>query len=146
MEQPTPNPKLAPFDALVGEWTTEATHPAYPSTVVRGHAAFEWLEGEQFLIQRSRADHPDFPDSIAIIGASTEGLSMYYFDSRGVHRVYEVSLSEGVLRFWRDAPGFSQRFTGTFDDDGNTISGLAELSRDGSSWNDDLEITYRRAQ
>jgi hypothetical protein len=146
MEDSRPDPRLEPFNALLGEWTIEATHPAYPSTVVPGRATFEWLEGEYFLIQRSRADHPDFPDGIAVIGATSEGdLSMYYFDSRGVHRVYTVSMSNGVLRIWRDAPGFSQRFTGTLQDDGRTIAGLWELSRDGSSWDDDLEITYRRA-
>ena len=144
MQQPTPSPELAPFAPLIGEWTIEATHPAYPSTVVHGQAAFEWLEGRQFLIQRSRADHPDFPDAIAVIGAPAEALSMWYFDSRGVHRVYEASMSEGVLRIWREAPGFSQRFAGTLDDDGSTMSGLWELSRDDSSWNDDLAITYRR--
>jgi hypothetical protein len=138
------NPELAPFDAMVGEWTTEATHPAFPSTVVRGHTTFEWLEGEQFLIQRARTEHPDFPDSIAVIGAVTEGLSMYYFDSRGVHRVYEISLSDGVLRIWRDAPGFSQRLAAEFTDDGNTLSGTWELSEDDATWNDDLAITFRR--
>ena len=138
------NRELEPFQALVGEWTTEATHPAYPSTVVRGHTVVEWLKGEHLLIHRSTADHPDFPDAIAVIGALADGLSMHYFDSRGVHRVYEVSLHDGVLRIWRDAPGFSQRFTGTFGDDGNTISGLWELSSDGSTWDDDLEITFRR--
>jgi hypothetical protein len=56
-----------------------------------------------------------------------------------------VSVSERGWRIWRDAPGFSQRFTGRFGDSGDTISGLWELSRDGSSWDDDLEITYRKA-
>jgi len=73
--RPTQNPELQKLEALVGEWTTEATHPAYPDTVVHGRAAFEWLEGEQFLIQRSQTDHADFPDAIAIIGAPTEGSS-----------------------------------------------------------------------
>jgi hypothetical protein len=144
MQQPTPNPQLEPLHTLVGEWTLEATHPAYPSTVVPGRTTFEWLAGEQFLIQRSRSDHPDFPDSIAVIGAQDDGLAMYYFDSRGVHRVYGMSLGDEELKFWRDAPGFSQRFTGTFGDDGDTIAGLWKLSRDDSTWDDDLEITFRR--
>jgi len=134
---------LEPLNALVGEWAIEATHPAFPDTVVSGHVAVEWLEGEQFLIHRSRADHPDFPDSISVIG-DVEGLSMHYFDSRGVHRLYGVDLSEGVWKMERDAPGFSQRFSGTFSDDGDTMSGLWKLSRDGSSWDDDLAITYVR--
>ena len=140
------SPDLEPLNALVGEWTTEATHPEYPSTVVHGHATVEWLEGERFLIHRSRNEHPDFPDAIAVIGAPTEGLSMHYFDSRGVFRVYEVSMDDGVWRFWRDAPGFSQRFTGTFADDGDTIVGRSQLSRDDSTWDDDLAITYRRVR
>jgi hypothetical protein len=133
------------FNALVGEWATEATHPAYPELVVHGEASFEWLEGEQFLIQRSRNEHPDFPDSISVIGPVDERIAMYYFDSRGVHRVYETSFSDGVWRLWRDAPGFSQRFRGEFAEDGNTVTGLFELSRDDSTWDDDLEITYRRS-
>ena len=138
------SPELQPFEALVGEWEIEATHPAFPDTVVRGTAAFEWLEGERFMIQRARAEHPDFPDGISIIGVTDGGLTMHYFDSRGVFRVYETSLTDGVLRIWREAPGFSQRFEGPIGDGGDTIDGLWKLSRDGSTWNDDLKISYRR--
>jgi hypothetical protein len=141
----TPAPELEPFQALIGSWTLEATHPMHPSVVVPGRSSFEWLEGEQFLIQRSQADHPDFPDSISVIGApEEEPLSMHYFDSRGVHRLYEMSFAGGELKIWRKAPGFSQRFTATFADGGDTLMGVWELSRDGSTWDDDLEITYRR--
>lgn len=134
---------LRGLDALVGEWTTEATHPALPSVVVNGTSEFKWLEGEKFLVMRAKSDHPDFPDFISVIG-DTDGLRMHYFDSRGVHRVYEVGVSEDVLEFSRDAPGFDQRFTGHFEDDGDTISGLWKLSRDNTTWEDDLQITYRR--
>jgi hypothetical protein len=57
------DPRLEPFDTLVGRWEIEATHPMFPSTVVHGAAEFEWLEGEHFLVQRSRTEHPEFPDS-----------------------------------------------------------------------------------
>jgi hypothetical protein len=140
------NPELASFDVLVGEWTTEATHPAVPGTVVHGHAMFEWLEGEQFLIWRARNDHPDFPDSISVIGGPPDEISVHYFDSRGVQRVYRTTLDEGVWRLWRDVPGFSQRFAGSFDEAGDTITGVFELSLDDSTWNDDLAITYRRVR
>jgi hypothetical protein len=63
---------------LAGEWTNEATHPALPGTVVHGTASVEWLEGERFLIFRAREDHPDFPDSVSIIGG-TDGLRWHYF-------------------------------------------------------------------
>lgn len=151
---------LGPLHRLVGQWTTEATHPAMPGVVVHGTVSIEWLEGEQFLIHRSRCEHADFPDSISIIGftgqdratgdtekkraAASSPLSMHYFDSRGVFRVYDVVIDDATWRISRDAPGFSQRFTGTVADGGNTILGRWQLRED-TQWNDDLEITYRRA-
>ena len=96
MQQHAEISDLEPFEALVGTWTTEATHRIYPSTVVRGRSAFEWLDGKRFLIQRSVTDHPEFPDAMAVFGVTDEQLSMHYFDSRGVYRVYAVSLSEGT--------------------------------------------------
>jgi hypothetical protein len=137
-------PELDGWERFVGTWVTEATHQALPGTVVRGEATFEWLEGHRFVIQRSHYDHPEIPDAIAIIGVTDGQLSMHYFDVRGVYRVYAVGLDEHQWRFWRDAPGFNQRFTGTLSDDGNTIKGMVELSRDGSNWEDDLAITYER--
>ncbi len=152
---------LEPLDRLVGTWTTDATHPEVSGVVVHGTAVIEWLEGERFLIHRARTDHPDFPDSISIIGvterdrvdnqpdndpavAKESPISMHYFDSRGVFRVLEVSIDEEAWRIWRDAPGFSQRFTGTFADGGHTIAGRWQLCRDDIHWDDVMQITYRR--
>ena len=129
------------LNALVGTWTGEARHPAFPGVTVPVRATFEWLEGEHFLIWRWRMDHPDFPDSLSVIGSG----ELHYFDSRGVQRVYEVAVSGREWRMSRDAPGFSQRFAGTLSDDGDTLSGLWRLSRDGETWEDDLEIVFRRA-
>jgi hypothetical protein len=39
-----------------------------PDTVVPGRITVDWLEGEKFLLHRARNDHPDFPDSISVIG------------------------------------------------------------------------------
>src|SRR2546429_9519662 len=91
---------LARFDALVGTWTTEATHPLVDE-VVPGSVNFEWLAGGRFLIQRSHNDHELLPDAISVIGApeTGDGLVMEYFDSRGVRRTYCVSLDDdGLLR------------------------------------------------
>ena len=137
-------PQLEGWQRLIGRWATEATHQALPDADIRGESTFEWLEGRRFLIWRSRYDHPDIPDAISIIGVTDGQLSMHYFDVRGVYRVYAAGLSDGTWRFSRDAPEFSQRFTGSFSDDGQTITGLVELSRDGTTWEDDLAITYRK--
>lgn len=140
---------LQDLNALVGEWDTEATHPRLPGTVVRGHGVFEWLEGDRFLIARGRSDHPEFPDWISVIG-DTDGVRMHYFDSRGVARIYRMSLMNGVWKLWRDSADFSpldfaQRFVGTLSDDGKTIDGLWEACHDGAIWEGDVAITYRRA-
>ena len=158
----TNDPVLKPLDRLVGNWTTEATHPAMPGVVVRGTVLIEWLEGQRFLIHRARTDHPKFPDAISIIGdmerdrvggadggedpASREQSTwrMHYFDSRGVFRVYETRVDDDAWRWWRDVAGFSQRFTGRFTDGGDTIVGLSQLREDDVHWTDDLAITYRR--
>jgi hypothetical protein len=93
MNDVDPRSQLEPFEALIGEWTVELTHPAVEGTVIRGRTTYEWLEGGRFLIQHAVNEHPDFPDSLSVIGVM-EGdtdLSMQYFDSRGVHRVYMVA-------------------------------------------------------
>jgi hypothetical protein len=134
---------LEPFDALVGTWATEATHPALDA-VVPGSTTFEWLEGKRFLVQRSQHDHELFPDSICVIGAPEAGggLVMESFDSRGVRRTYGVSLEDGVLRMWRDAAGFDQRFYAKLRPD--TFEGLWQLAETPGDWQDDLKVTYRR--
>ncbi len=137
------DPALEPFDALIGTWATEATHPLFDA-VVPGSVTFAWLEGCHFLVQRSHNDHEAFPDAISVIGApeAGDGLLMEYFDSRGVRRTYGVSLSGGVLRIWRDDPTFAQRFSATLGHD--RFEGLWQLARTPGDWQDDLKVTYRR--
>jgi hypothetical protein len=134
---------LEPFDALVGTWDTQATHPMFDG-VVPGSATFEWLDGGRFLIERSRNEHESFPDAISVIGApeAGDGLVMEYFDSRGVRRSYRVSLDEGVWRIWRDHPGFDQRFVATLAPD--RFEGLFQLAETRGEWRDDMKVTYRR--
>jgi hypothetical protein len=143
MDMTERDPELQAFEALIGTWDTEATHPMVDA-VVPGTVTFEWLEGGHFLVQRSHNDHELFPDAICVIGApeSGEGLVMEYFDSRGVRRTYGVSLDDGVLRYWRDRPGFDQRFTATLAPD--CFEGLAQLTRTPGDWQDDLKVIYRR--
>lgn len=131
------------FDALIGAWDTGATHPRFEG-VVPGVTTFEWLEGRRFVIERSRSEHELFPDSIAVIGAPEggDGLVLEYFDSRGVRRTYGASLEDGVLRFWREAPGFDQRFSATLGDD--VFEGQWQLAERPGEWKDDVRVAYAR--
>jgi hypothetical protein len=140
------DPALESLNALVGEWSVEGNHPLDPSVTVRGTTTFEWLDGGTFLVQRWSIDVPEFPNGIAIIGKdpATDALAQHYFDSRGVARVYGMSLGDGVWKLWRDGSDFSQRFSGSVSDDGTTIGGTWEKSNDGSSWEHDFDLTYTK--
>jgi hypothetical protein len=158
-QQTAANLRLKPLDRLVGRWTSESTHPALPGVTVSGTLVAEWLEGGHFLMLRTRNDHPDLPDSVSIVGFSdvdreddapedtaarrTE-LSLHYYDSRGVSRVYEALVDGESWRLWRNAPELSQTFVGEFSDDGDTVLGLWRTCRDGAVWQDDLRVVYRR--
>jgi hypothetical protein len=139
---------------LVGDWTTEATHPQLPGVVIAGSSTFEWLDGERFLILRSHYEHPDIPDAVSIVG-DTDGFHMHYFDSRGVYRVYELTIVDDgwAIAMGRQAPTgsfasrgapFSQCLTFRFEHGDQTMSGKGQLSHDDVNWDDDLEIIYRR--
>jgi hypothetical protein len=143
---PQSNPVLQPLAAFVGEWQREAWVGG--QSIGRGRTVFDWLEGGAFLGEHSDAENPEFPASTAIIGGddSTETYCMFLYDSRVVSRIYQMSLSGGVWKLWRDAPGFWQRFTGTFSDDGQTLRGRWEKSGDGSTWEHDFDLTYTKAR
>ncbi len=144
---------LRKLDRMVGRWTTEATHPMVPGTIVRGTITTEWLEGRKFLIQRSTTDHKDFPHALAIIGftgAETAGavagagrLTLQYFDSRGVHRVYEAAVDDAALTLSIDADGMGQRITYTFVGD-DRIEGRVKMREGDKPWRDDLAIDCTR--
>jgi hypothetical protein len=146
---------LGYLEPLVGEWETESTHPALPGTVVPGRATFEWLAGGHYLIWRESAEHPDFPDSLAMLGCDAPagadetsdwpgGCLVHSYDSRGIFRATEWAAEEGRWRLWRDQPGFSLRCIYTLSADGDTMTLNVELSQDGTTWEPDLQATYRR--
>ncbi len=145
-EAAIPNPALKPFEILVGDWKTIGTHPLLPNTTLHGHTSFKWMEGGAFLIMHSEVDEAEIPSGIAVFGSddATKEYFMLYFDERNVSRKYEVSFRDNILNWWRNAPGFSQRNSWTINNNGQTITGKGELSKDGSTWEKDLEQTFTR--
>jgi hypothetical protein len=137
------DPRLEPFDALIGTWTTEAKHRLIDE-VITGTVTYEWLDGDRFLLQRSHSDHERIPDGLWVLGPPEEGdgLVAEYFDSRGVRRTYLVSVDDGVLRIWREAPGFDQRITATLAPD--VYEAEIEYAETPGDWQHDMRVVYRR--
>jgi hypothetical protein len=147
MDQPTAQDALGKLEVLVGHWTLEATPPGGEPWPGAAWASFEWHESGAHLIERSAADLPEAPDVFSIIGCDAANATYYklYSDDRGVCRVYEMSIGEQEWRLWRHGTPFSQRFSATFEDDGNTICGRWERAQDGLNYVTDFDLTYRRS-
>lgn len=146
-EAAKPNPALEPFGVLVGTWNTVGTHPLTPGTTYHGRATFEWFAGGAFLVMHTQIDEPQIPSGIAVFGTddTTGECTMLYFDERDVSRKYEASFRDRELKWWRNAPGFSQRMTLAISADRRTIVGHGEYSRDDAPWEPDLALTYTRS-
>jgi len=142
---------LTALEPLVGNWQMVATFKDMPPTQEEAPCSFEWMTGGQFLVQRWFAPDPA-PSGLAIIGADPDragGFLQHYFDSRGVARVYRLTLSGGRLELTRDEPDFSpldfsQRYRGTFSDDGRAILGQWEIRHPGQDWERDFGFDYLR--
>jgi hypothetical protein len=150
---------LARLDVLVGEWTVEAHFPGDRATPPPDtedgpsvRSRFEWALDHQFLLQHTEIPVPGAPDSLTIISTDLEtgAYTQHYYDTRGVVRLYAMTLTDGLWTLTRESPDFTplafrQRFTGTFSKDTNTIDGAWEMCHDGAAWEHDFALTYRRA-
>ena len=143
------------LEALIGDWAMAAAFPETPPVdeqLASGAAtcSFEWMDGREFVVQRWSVPDPG-PDGLAVIGPDPEregGYLQHYFDTRGVARVYRMSLEGGEWKLWRDEADispldFAQRFTGAISEDGDRIDGTWEINEDGS-WAKDFDLVYER--
>jgi hypothetical protein len=148
LDQPTAEEALRELEVLVGVWSMEATPPGGEPWPGRAQATFEWFptSEERLLIERSTVDMPEAPNGVCVIGCDAANGTYYqlYTDDRGVCRIYEMSIGNGEWKLWRDGEPFSQRFTATISDDGNTIEGRWEAAKDGTNWETDFDLVYRR--
>lgn len=151
-EQDERRERLARLEPFVGAWRIEA--PAFPlpaEQVEEARMTIEWVLGGAFLLQRSLIPVPGAPDAHSLIGpdAFGDGYVQHYFDSRGIARVYAMAFDGRAWTLERRRPDFTplsfhQRWIGAFSVDGRAIEGRWEASQDGSAWELDFELTYRR--
>jgi hypothetical protein len=109
------------------------------------------MGNKAFVLERWTVPIPEAPDGLAVIGWD-EGRGTFlqhYFDERGVARVYAMSFGDGLWKLERTRADFSpftfsQRFTGTFTDDGRQIDGTWEIAHDHTTWEKDFDLIYTR--
>ena len=113
---------LARLDVFAGEWVVVARFPGVDAPAAR--STFEWALDRRFLIQRIQVPVPEAPDALTIVSTDPEtgAYTQHYYDSRGVVRLYAMTLADGVWTLTRESPDFTpldfrQRFTGTFSAD-----------------------------
>jgi len=143
------NKQLAP---LIGEWSMAMIMPGQEEPPdIGARVTFEWMGDKAFVLERWTIPIPEAPDGLALIGWD-EGRGTFlqhYFDERGVARVYEMGFARGVWTLERAKPDFSafdfsQRFTGTFSEDGSRIDGTFEIAHDHRNWEKDFDGIYTR--
>ena len=90
---------LTRLDVFVGEWVVEVRFPGDGDAPV-ARSTFEWALDRQFLIQRTEVPVPEAPDGLMIVSADPEtgAYTQHYYDSRGVVRLYAMSLADGCGR------------------------------------------------
>lgn len=148
MSDPTgPADALTRLEVLVGQWAVELDVQDTPV----GAATIEWTLDHRFLIWQVTNPDPRFPDSLSIVSVDADGKSytQHYFDTRGVVRIYQMTLRGETLTLLRDEPDFtplefSQRFTATIADGGDTIRGMWETARGPGGWEKDFGVVYRK--
>jgi hypothetical protein len=152
MSESTRKDALKRLNVFVGEWTLSLGHGSEQPTETGARSAFEWALDGQFLVQRSEIPDPNAPDSLSIVAVNsdTDGYTQHYFDSRGVVRLYAMTLEDGKWTLLRNTPDFtpldfSQRFAGTFSPDGKVIRGTWEIN-EGKGWRKDFDLTYWRVK
>jgi hypothetical protein len=141
---------LQRLEVFIGEWRLGLGHAIPPPENGGARSVFEWALDGQFVVQRTEIPDPNAPNGLCIVAPdpSTAAYTQHYFDSRGVVRLYAMTFRDGIWTLLRESPDFtpldfSQRFTGRFSADGNTILGTWEIGN-GSGWKKDFDLIYSR--
>ncbi|WP_339290063.1 DUF1579 family protein [Paenibacillus sp. FSL W8-0187] len=131
-----PDPAMARLNVFVGKWNTEGVikaSPSGPADQLKAIDTYEWLPGGHFLIHHVDGHMgKEEVKAIEIIGydASSQKYTTHSYDNQGNFSAYQANL---IDRAWTIL-GKSERFTGMFSEDSNTLTGSWELSNDGKNW------------
>ena len=144
-----PGPAHRHLAVLVGRWRTQGRTRATagsPAAPIEAVDTYEWLPGHFALLHTVDARvGEEHVDGAEIIGwdPARDAYVTQYFGSDGPN-AYEASLAEedGALVWSMRSP--ADRFTGSFGDDGNTITGHWDRLDDEKNWQPWMDITLTR--
>lgn len=127
------------LDRLLGTWDLTMRHGQLAEPVL-GRQRYERVLDGAYVQLTWTYDHPDFPDALAVLSPD----QVYYFDVRGITRVFDLALDEAGYVMVRLEPEFSQRFTARFDGP-EAIETNGEYSDDrGQTWHRDFSMSSVR--
>jgi hypothetical protein len=138
------NKALSALESLIGEWEYTMYNCWFlesMDTKVKGFTTIERLHDAFIVIRSSDADKK--PSDVWVIGYSDpqEKYEMFYYDQRGVSRIFNVDYDGSKMVFWREDKDFYQRMTLEIKTD--SLHTTAEASDDkGKTWRKDLEMSY----
>ena len=144
---PVPRPDYRLLDAFIGKWNTTGNMKVCegkPDIAIDGTDIYEWLPGGFFILHTVNVlMGTEKKVSIEVIGfdAATNSYFMHSYDNQGESGVMQASEHQGTWKFTSD----SLRFTGTFSEDRNTISGIWESSGD-DGWELLMDVKLTRAE
>jgi hypothetical protein len=144
-----PGPAQTRIAALVGRWRTKGRtieSPKAPAATIEAVDTYEWLPGRFSLLHTVDARvGEEHVEGAEIIGwdPRRDAYITQYFGSDGPN-AYEASLAEEEGALVWSMRSATDRFTGSFSDDGNTITGHWEQLDDEKNWQPWMEITLTR--
>jgi hypothetical protein len=138
------NKALAALEPLIGEWEYTMYNCWFlenMDTQVKGSTTAERLDDAFVLLRSSDADKK--PSDVWVIGYSDpqQKYQMFYYDQRGVARIFNTDFDGKKMVFWREDKDLYQRMTLEIETD--RLHTIAEASDDkGKTWRKDLEMSY----
>lgn len=142
-------PQLKDLEVLIGNWEWTLSNAWFLDsleTKVIGTASFEWIENA-FVLWRFKLGTSDVPEAVSMIGysSSTERFEVFYYDNRGVSRIFDMRFDGEHWSMLRQNPDFYQRFTAQIN--GDTIVAAWEASEDeGKTWRKDYDVVFTKDQ
>jgi hypothetical protein len=122
-QPPQPDPALKRLEKLVGTWSLKGRTLDSKDDNITGRVTINWLPGGFFLEQRGEMDLMGFTvHSLEIVGydPSTKVFSSTVYSNMGaVPDRYHWDVQGNIVTHWDER----SKYTGTFSEDGNTLSG-----------------------